>query len=133
GPTESLVLTRRSILSQGTNQARRGSKRRCVTRELPLTHRGARVVGADALRISLILQETSDGEEHKQDSEDDPNINAHQSSLPVRCPPIYRETKKAPGAQIRQGADRVNAPTRPVVRRKAGRDLSFALCDSRRR
>jgi hypothetical protein len=34
------------------------------------------------LRFSLILQEPSDGEERKQDSEDDPNINAHLSSLP---------------------------------------------------
>ena len=63
---------------------------------------------------------------------------------------MHRETKKAPGvpglsrkhpnlgikvpqtlryyptAQIRQGADRISAPTRPILRRKAGRDLSSA-------
>jgi hypothetical protein len=33
-----------------------------------------------AFRSFLILQEPSDGQERKQDSEDDPNINAHQSS-----------------------------------------------------
>jgi hypothetical protein len=33
------------------------------------------------LRISLILQEPSDCEEHNQDNEDNPNIDAHQSRL----------------------------------------------------
>jgi hypothetical protein len=49
-------------------------------RSSPLANRSARVIGTDALRISLILQEPSDGQERKQDSEDDPDINAHQSS-----------------------------------------------------
>ena len=47
---------------------------------LPPAHRGARVIGTDAMRIMLILREPSDGQEHKQDGEDNPNINAHQSS-----------------------------------------------------
>jgi hypothetical protein len=34
---------------------------------------------------------------------------------------------------LRLHPDRISAPTRPVVRRKAGRDLSSAPCDSRRR
>jgi hypothetical protein len=40
----------------------------------------ARVIGTDALRILLVSPEPSDGQEHKQDTKDDPNINAHQSS-----------------------------------------------------
>jgi len=64
--------------------------RRCVkAREAsPPAHRGARVIGTDALRIVLILREPSDGQERKQDSEDDPNINAHQSSLAAALPAI---------------------------------------------
>ena len=54
----------------------------------PPAHRGARVIGTDALRIVLILREPSDGQERKQDSEDDPNINAHQSSLAAALPAI---------------------------------------------
>jgi len=84
----------------------------------------------------LILREPRDGQERKQDSEDDPDINAHQSS--GSYPPIT-EAKESPGragasqrrssceqsrdqgcprrryypkAQIRQGADRISAPTR---------------------
>jgi hypothetical protein len=36
-------------------------------------------------------------------------------------PKVPRRPQYYPKAQIRQGADRVSAPTRPVVRRKAGR------------
>jgi hypothetical protein len=52
----------------------------------PRAHRGARVIGTDALRILLISQEPSDGEERNQDNEDNPNVDAHQSRLlpPVR-------------------------------------------------
>jgi hypothetical protein len=53
---------------------------------LPPAHRGARVIGTDALRITMILREPSDGQERKQDSEDDPDINAHQSSPAVALP-----------------------------------------------
>src|SRR5262245_20544382 len=49
-------------------------------RSSPPAYRGARVIGTDALRLVLILRETSDGQERKQDSEDDPNVNAHESS-----------------------------------------------------
>src|SRR6266404_1949455 len=49
-------------------------------RSSPPAHRGARVIRADALRFMLILQEPRGGQERKQDSEDDPDINAHQSS-----------------------------------------------------
>jgi len=49
-------------------------------RSSPQTHRGAWVIGTDALRILLVSPEPSDGQEHKQDTKDDPNINAHQSS-----------------------------------------------------
>jgi len=53
---------------------------------LPPAHRGARVIGTDALRIVLIVPEPSDGQERKQDNKDDPNINAHQSSLAAALP-----------------------------------------------
>ena len=46
----------------------------------PAAHRGARVIGADPLRIVLISPDPSDGQECNQDNEDNPNINAHQSS-----------------------------------------------------
>ena len=60
-------------------------------REAP--HRGARVIGTDALRILVISQESSDGEEGHQDNEDNPNIDAHQSRL---LPPVRESIKKAP-------------------------------------
>jgi hypothetical protein len=53
---------------------------------LPLAHRGARVIGTDALRFMLILQEPRGGQERKQDSEDNPNIDAHQSRLLPKAP-----------------------------------------------
>ena len=68
-------------------------------RRSPPAHRSARVIGTDALRILLVSPEPSDGQEHKQDTKDDPNINAHQSSPCRRLVPT-------------QGADRVSAPTR---------------------
>ena len=48
-------------------------------RSSPPAHQGARVICTDALRFVLILREPRDGQERKQDSEDDPDINAHQS------------------------------------------------------
>src|SRR6516225_610179 len=73
--------------------------RRCVKREAsPPAHRGARVIGTDALRIVLILREPRDGQERKQDSEDDPNINAHQSSLRPIQYPRYKESPGHAGA-----------------------------------
>jgi hypothetical protein len=73
---------------------------RCVKREAHRSHTEAlRVIGTDALYILLVSPEPSDGEEHKQDTKDNPNINAHQSS-------------PAAGSYPTQGADRVSAPTR---------------------
>jgi len=60
----------------------------------PLAHRGARVIGTDALRISLILREPSEGQEHEQDTKDDPNINAHQSGPPARFVPADTQIAK---------------------------------------
>jgi hypothetical protein len=74
-------------------------------RSSPPAHRSARVIGTDALDILLVSPEPSDGEEHKQDTKDDPNINAHQNSSP------------AAGSYPMQGADRVSAPTRRCQRR----------------
>jgi len=48
---------------------------------LPLALRSARVIGTDAFRLVLTLREPGDSQERKQDSEDDPDINPHQSSL----------------------------------------------------
>jgi hypothetical protein len=45
-----------------------------------LAHQGARIIGTDTLRISVVLQVSSDDQEREQGSEDNPNINAHQSS-----------------------------------------------------
>jgi len=60
-------------------------------RSSPPAHRGARVIRTDALRILLISQEPSEGEERNQENEDNPNIDAHQSRLlPPRHPPMYR-------------------------------------------
>src|SRR5215510_13670207 len=49
-------------------------------------HRGARVISTDALRILLVSQEPSDAQERNQDNEDNPNINAHQSSPAAAWP-----------------------------------------------
>src|SRR5262249_21564550 len=54
----------------------------------PAAHRGARVIGTDALRIVLISPEPSDGQERKQDNKGDPNINAHQSSPAADSVPV---------------------------------------------
>ena len=82
------MLTRRPILSQGINQARRGSKRRCVKHEAHRPH-------TDALRILLTSREPSDGQERNQDNEDNPNMNSHQSG-PAACSYPQRD-KESPG------------------------------------
>jgi hypothetical protein len=46
----------------------------------PPAYRGGRIIRTDALRFVVILREPRDGQERKQDSEDDPDIYAHQSS-----------------------------------------------------
>ena len=63
-------------------QMRQGADRSAERegQSLPPAHRGARVIGTDALPIVLIVPEPSDGQERKQDNKDDPNINADQSS-----------------------------------------------------
>jgi len=73
----------------------------CVS---PRAHRGARVIGTDALRILLISPEPSDGEERNQDNEDHPNIDAHQSRL---LPPV--RTRGAAGTcQDATGVERMS-------------------------
>jgi hypothetical protein len=68
---------------------------------LPLAHRGARVIGTDALRILVISQEAGGGKEGNQDNEDNPNIDAHQSRL---LPPVrtrrYTEAKESPRHEV---------------------------------
>jgi hypothetical protein len=69
-------------------QIRQGADRSAERegQSLPPAHRGARVIRTDALRFMLILQEPRGGQECKQDSEDDPDINAHQSSPAAALP-----------------------------------------------
>jgi TolB-like protein len=43
-----------------------------------MAHRGNRVIDTDTLRISPLVQVSSDGQEREQDSKDNPNVNAHQ-------------------------------------------------------
>src|SRR5215472_4177581 len=67
-----------SQITQGADRSIEASKREAQS--LPAAHQGARVIGADALRIVLISPDPSDGQECNQDNEGNPNINAHQSS-----------------------------------------------------
>jgi hypothetical protein len=53
-----------------------------------MAYRGGRIIHTDTLRVSLVLQVSSDDQEREQGSEDNnPNVNAHQSrpaaALPV--------------------------------------------------
>src|SRR6516164_5822151 len=68
--------TTRAALSQITQ----GADRSIEAQSSPAAHQGARVIGADELRIVLISPDPSDGQECNQDNEGNPNINAHQSS-----------------------------------------------------
>src|SRR5262245_17204583 len=96
---ECLVLTRRP----DTTPRHKSGKARIEApmreaRSSPPAHRGARVIGTDALRILVTSQESSAGEESNQVNKDDPNINAHQSSPHAGSYPLIPEsTKKAPG------------------------------------
>jgi hypothetical protein len=47
---------------------------------------GGRVIDTDTLRISPLVQVSSDGQEREQDSEDNPNVNAHQGSPAAALP-----------------------------------------------
>ena len=77
--TSSLMLEDSSLLLGGLYT--HSSRLRGVMREVsPRAHRGAWVIGTEALRIVLISREPSDGQERNQNNKDDPNINAHQSS-----------------------------------------------------
>ena len=72
-----------------TTQSTKSGKARIDEREgqsSPPAHRGARVIRTDTLRFMLISQEPRGGQERKQDSEDDPDINAHQSSPAAALP-----------------------------------------------
>ena len=69
-------------------QIRQGADRSAERerQSLPPAHRGARVIRTDALRFMPILQEPRGGQERKQDSEDDRDINAHQSNPAAALP-----------------------------------------------
>ena len=106
----------------------------------PPAHRGARVIRTDALRFVLISQEPRGGQERKQDSEDDPDINAHQSSPAAVLPTnssltdgIYFEDLVA------QAPERKPVPSRPrhcrdVAHAQTGLDIDqtvFVLISTR--
>jgi hypothetical protein len=63
----------------------------CLRHELfpcifsPLAHRGGRVIGTDTIGILLVLHVSSDDQEREQGGEDNPNVNAHSSTL-AACP-----------------------------------------------
>jgi hypothetical protein len=44
-----------------------------------MAHRGRRLIGTDALLISVLLHVSRDGQEQEQRTENDPNVNAHQN------------------------------------------------------
>jgi hypothetical protein len=67
----------------------------------PPAHRGARVIGTDAMRILLMSHEPSDGPERNQDNDDNPNINAHKSGPAAGSfPLIHTERQRKPRAQV---------------------------------
>ena len=70
----------------GTTSGFTIADRSAGARSSPPAHRGARVIRTDASRFMLISQEPRGGQERKQDSEDDPDINAHQSSPAAAWP-----------------------------------------------
>ena len=77
-------------------------------------HRGARVIDTDTLlRISLVLRVSSDGQEHEQDSEDNPDVNAHQ------------------GITVELNAARTLALSRELCRVLSGRGLEIRPWPSR--
>ena len=70
----------------GTTSGFTIADRSAGARSSPPAHRGARVIRTDASRFMLISQEPRGGQERKQDSEDDPDINAHLSSPAAALP-----------------------------------------------
>ena len=50
-----------------------------------MAHRGNRVIDTDTLRISPLVQVSSDGQEREQDSEDNPNIDVAHQNNPLAC------------------------------------------------
>jgi hypothetical protein len=77
-------------------------------------HRGARVIDTDTLLpISLVLRVSSDGQEHEQDSEDNPDVNAHQ------------------GITVELNAARTLALSRELCRVLSGRGLEIRPWPSR--
>src|SRR5262249_45258902 len=52
----------------------------------PMAHPSGGVIDTDTL-IFVVSHVSSDGQQHEQDSEDNPNVNAHQAGLPPFSPP----------------------------------------------
>ena len=59
-----------------------------------MAHRGGRVIDTDTLRISPLVQVSSDGQEREQDSEDNPNVNAHQSRPAATMPSNNKASRR---------------------------------------
>jgi hypothetical protein len=71
-------------------------------------HRGGRIIDTDTLRISVVLQVSSDDQEREQGSEDNPNVNAHQSSPAAAAFPANNSLKLTDGST----STTCSAPTR---------------------
>ena len=101
-------------------------------RSSPLAHRSARVIGTDALDILLVSPEPSDGEEHKQDTKDDPNINAHESSAPAPFVPADTQRAKekprgVPGLRTSKESSILDAPILSQGTNRTKRGSPFTL------
>jgi hypothetical protein len=51
-----------------------------------MAHWGGRIIDTDTLRIPLVLQVSSDDQQHEQGSEDNNPVNAHQSGPAAAWP-----------------------------------------------
>jgi hypothetical protein len=69
----------------------------------PLAHRGGRVIGTDTIGILLVLHVSSDDQEREQGGEDNPNVNAHSSTLaacPLRAESGHMQRSKKPSYHV---------------------------------
>jgi hypothetical protein len=102
---------------------------------LPPAHRGGRVIDTDALRILLLSREPSDSQERNQDNEDNPNINAHQSSPLMgksTIETIHEARLKQFCARLREGVEQASQPAgaknEPLETPRPSGSLSFPTC-----
>ena len=91
-----------------------------------MAHRAGRLIDTDTLCISPVVQVSSDGQEREQDSDDNPNINAHHRSLaaalPLSVAAVYAQhfqrTYVASDRRSSMGSRRVSLPMTSHLRRE---------------